>query len=148
MERMQNKREITSESGFTLIELSITVVVFTVGLVAIFGSLTSMMRQQQYAEIESTVTNHMNFVFDDLQEGISSFNSVDSLTAYNPGLYANPMGGTTTYGNIPGVGPATISMQRVSADDTLNPQEVILTMNVVTPGNRVLTFTKSRNIVW
>ena len=126
----------------------ITVVVFTVGLVAILGSLTSMARQQQYAEIESTVTNHMNFVFDDFQEGIAPFDSIGSFAGYNPGLYANPMGGTTTYGNIPGVGPATISMQRVSADDTLNPQEVILTMSVVAPGNRVLTYTKSRNLTW
>ena len=139
----------SSKAGFTLIELMITVVVFTGGMVAILGSSVSMYRQQQFADYESLSAQWANLILVELQDdvvkdGISAAEDgevldITDLTSHESGLVATDGSPTNLFGGNPvpfqldGLGAiATVELENLTND---NPCEVQITINVFPNGN-------------
>ena len=141
--------KVSSKSGFSLIELMITVVVFTGGLVAILGSTVSMVRQQQFADYESLSAQWANLLLVELQDdavrdGLAAADEgeeydITDLTSHESGLVAtdgtpaNLFGGDPVPFQLDGLGAiATVEMANLTND---NPAEVQVTINVYPNGN-------------
>ena len=146
MNDVQHRDRLGSQSGFTLIELMITVVVFTIGLVAILGSVTSMAQQQRYADFESITGTHMNYLLEELQKGVADSGQQANIVGYDSDLYGtNLFNGPVTV-QIPGLDAvSTVSMQETGVT-TAETSEVEVRITVLASTNRVLTYSTSRLI--
>ena len=147
MEAIQHEGKMSSKSGFTLVEMMITVVIFTIGLVAILASVTSMARQQKFADLESITTNHMNFLLDDLQIHLTMDADPDNIADNDSRVY----GGVNFFdapvdGQIPGLdAESTVSMRLTGVED-IDVAEVEVNIIVLGPAGRRLSYTTSRMI--
>jgi type II secretory pathway pseudopilin PulG len=145
--------KIRSDAGFTLIELMITVAFFVGGMVAVLSSLTGMIRQQQYADMESVTSTYMEYLLNDLQRELTTLTSGNDPTDIND--VSNYVNGT--YGNffvddpvpITLVGlerPATANMKLVGPQ--VNPVEVEVNITVLDHSGRSVRYSTSRMIRW
>lgn len=147
----------SSKSGFSLIELMITVVVFSTGLVAILGSTVSMVRQQQYADYESLSAQWANLLLVELQddivrEGIEAEEEgdnldIDDVSNYVSGLVLDDGTPTSLFPpadpEVPDGNPVAFELDGLGAVATAqmillttgNPCEVQVTINVYPNGN-------------
>lgn len=146
MEAIQHQGKINSKSGFTLVEMMITVVIFTIGLVAILASVTSMARQQQFADLESITTNHMNFLLDDLQTHVT-LGGVANITDYESRVYGDvSFFDAPVDGQVPGLAPESQVSMRLTGVVVADAAEVEVRMVVLGPSGRRLPYTTSRMI--
>jgi type II secretory pathway pseudopilin PulG len=90
-----------NDAGSTMIELIIAAVVFTTGMVAVLGGMTSMQTQNRYSEDRARAVNYSMSQMEALR-GLSVTGLLNYVVPYD-----NVQAQTV---NIPGSGPCTVAL--------------------------------------
>jgi prepilin-type N-terminal cleavage/methylation domain-containing protein len=146
--RRQAKRR--AESGFSLIELMITVMVFVIGLVAVLSSISGMIRQQELEGYKSVSSTYMKYILGDLQDFVAtdSDNDIASVMDYTHSEYGALFAAPVTV-SLPGINrPVEISMQRMDVGPDPNPTEVEVSVTFLAPSGHLVTYATSQMIRW
>lgn len=154
--KKQTKKKIGANAGFTLVEMMITVVVFTVGLVGILGGVAAMVQYQKFSDYDAITAHWMSMILDEVEwdEEYSGSADPSTLTDDFTSIYVdnqNPFDGPLDI-TVEGLGaPTQVTLELADATSTANPIEVQITMEVHPNGvgnGSVLTYTTSRMITY